>query len=404
MSSTNKPAVKKTRFQKEKEEREAKKRQEDAEAAKVYEQFVASFDAGDSSNSRGNKRFVRARNSRGHREGSPDHYQPPLPPPPSPPSSSDAAYPPRLGMPTQPNAVNIIGSSSTNERNSSGSVLPPSSLPSNTKKGSRQIDAFLEEIKQKQELGIVVSERDLPGSYDDGDPGTTNLHVSNLSPTTTEERLQEVFGRFGRVYSVKIMWPRTEDERARGRNTGFVSFHSRADAEDAKEQLHDWELDGHRLGIGWSKAVKKLANLSPATIVGGGQGHVAPPPGMLLSTPGGEDGVSMHPLVPLQFCHDPAGDGRGGRGEGAAVTGGGGAMPFLPPLPPPPAGVPPSPPTATAAVVEGGGSEGGMPRTTAVAAVEAALGGSSRTTGAPSSLPPPSPPPRLSLPRRPPSL
>eukprot|EP00624_Nannochloropsis_granulata_P005814 evm.model.NODE_41581_length_36418_cov_47.844444.7 len=193
MSSTSnitKPAVKKTRFQKEKEEREAKKRQEDADAAKVYEQFVASFDAGDTNNSKGNKRFVRARNSRGRREGSPDHYQPPLPPPPPPPppSSSDVAYPPRLRMPTLPMPVNVIGSSSSNESNSSGSVLPSASPPSNTKKGNRQIDAFLEEIKQKQELGIIVGERDLPGSYDDGDPGTTNLHEEGEEDEKREQQ------------------------------------------------------------------------------------------------------------------------------------------------------------------------------------------------------------------------
>lgn len=45
---------------------------------------------------------------------------------------------------------------------------------------------------------------------DDGDPETTNLYVGNLAPTVTEELLQEVFGKFGEIYSVKIMWPRTE--------------------------------------------------------------------------------------------------------------------------------------------------------------------------------------------------
>lgn len=42
-----------------------------------------------------------------------------------------------------------------------------------------------------------------------------------------------MFGRYGEITSVKIMWPRTEDERGRGRNTGFVSFHKRRDADRA---------------------------------------------------------------------------------------------------------------------------------------------------------------------------
>ena len=131
---------------------------------------------------------------------------------------------------------------------------------------------------------------------DDGDPETTNLYVGHLAPTVTEEMLHEAFGKFGEVYSVKIMWPRTDvsrgrggraggwwciglvgglgwhgahahshthtpadetpaqnrpqEERARKRNCGFVSFYRRADAEDAKVNLHDTELQGYRMTIG----------------------------------------------------------------------------------------------------------------------------------------------------------
>jgi hypothetical protein len=38
------------------------------------------------------------------------------------------------------------------------------------------------------------------------------------------------FGRFGPIGSVKIMWPRDDEQRRRGRNTGFVSFMVRARA------------------------------------------------------------------------------------------------------------------------------------------------------------------------------
>jgi U2-associated protein SR140 len=71
------------------------------------------------------------------------------------------------------------------------------------------------------------------GSHDSGDPFTTNLYVGNLAPSVTEELLNEIFGRFGAINSVKVMWPRSEEERARKRNCGFVSFKSRVDAEDA---------------------------------------------------------------------------------------------------------------------------------------------------------------------------
>lgn len=71
------------------------------------------------------------------------------------------------------------------------------------------------------------------GSFDTGDPTTTNLHLGNLSPMTTEELICREFGVFGPIASVKIMWPRTEEERERNRNSGFVSFMDRKSAEKA---------------------------------------------------------------------------------------------------------------------------------------------------------------------------
>lgn len=116
---------------------------------------------------------------------------------------------------------------------------------------SKQIDSFLHEITSGKPSGAGVPsassdvntmfsmpshdhDRDNEkGSHDSGDPFTTNLYVGNLAPSVTEELLNEIFGRFGAINSVKVMWPRSEEERARKRNCGFVSFKSRADAEDA---------------------------------------------------------------------------------------------------------------------------------------------------------------------------
>jgi U2-associated protein SR140 len=45
------------------------------------------------------------------------------------------------------------------------------------------------------------------------------------------------FGKYGLLGSVKIMWPRTDDEKARGANCGFVAFMNRRDAETALKEL-----------------------------------------------------------------------------------------------------------------------------------------------------------------------
>ncbi|XP_055935383.1 U2 snRNP-associated SURP motif-containing protein-like [Argiope bruennichi] len=93
------------------------------------------------------------------------------------------------------------------------------------------------------------------GSYDTGDPTTTNLYLGNLNPKMTEQQLCEVFGRFGPLASVKIMWPRSEEERARGRNCGFVAFMNRKDGERAMKNLNGKDVMSFEMKLGWGKAV-----------------------------------------------------------------------------------------------------------------------------------------------------
>ena len=55
-------------------------------------------------------------------------------------------------------------------------------------------------------------------------------------------QLCEIFGKFGPLASVKIMWPRSDEEKARGRNCGFVAYMNRKDGERALAVLQ---------GMGW---------------------------------------------------------------------------------------------------------------------------------------------------------
>ncbi|XP_028962572.1 protein RRC1 isoform X3 [Malus domestica] len=129
----------------------------------------------------------------------------------------------------------------------------------------------------------------LLGSFDDGDPQTTNLYVGNLSPKVDENFLLRTFGRFGPIASVKIMWPRTEEERRRQRNCGFVAFMNRADGQAAKDEMQGVVVYEYELKIGWGKSVALPSQALPA-----------PPPGhmairsegstVILSGPSGSSG------------------------------------------------------------------------------------------------------------------
>ena len=46
------------------------------------------------------------------------------------------------------------------------------------------------------------------------------------------------FVKFGPIASVKIMWPRTDEEKARGKMSGFVAFMTRKSAEDGKDEMN----------------------------------------------------------------------------------------------------------------------------------------------------------------------
>uniref|UniRef100_A0A9J7WY09 Zgc:163098 n=2 Tax=Cyprinus carpio carpio TaxID=630221 RepID=A0A9J7WY09_CYPCA len=87
-------------------------------------------------------------------------------------------------------------------------------------------------------------------------PNTTNLYIGCINPKMTEEMLCKEFGKYGPLASVKIMWPRTEEERTRVTNRGFVAFMTRKDAERALAALDGKTIMGFEMKLGWGKAVR----------------------------------------------------------------------------------------------------------------------------------------------------
>ncbi|KAG5456535.1 MAG: hypothetical protein BJ554DRAFT_3699 [Olpidium bornovanus] len=50
------------------------------------------------------------------------------------------------------------------------------------------------------------------------------------------------------------MWPRTQEERDRNRNCGFIAFMSRSDAAAALKDMDGFDLQGYAMRVGWGKA------------------------------------------------------------------------------------------------------------------------------------------------------
>ncbi|KAI8368741.1 hypothetical protein BD560DRAFT_132429 [Blakeslea trispora] len=229
-------SYKKTAFQRHKEEADLKKQQENLEAAKVYAEFVASFEE-PKPYQLGTTSFVKS-GTLMPRDATTEYTKPP-----STLSMKPMSFVKAAGTPTtKPIEDNT----------------PPKIVPKAQKK--RNLDSFLEEIKKGQEVRTKHDpkqpiEGDTIGSFDEGNPNTTNLYVGNINPTTTEAGLCQEFGKYGPIASVKIMWPRTQEEKDKGNNCGFVSFMTRTDAAEAIRGLDGKELHGFTLRVGWGKAV-----------------------------------------------------------------------------------------------------------------------------------------------------
>jgi hypothetical protein len=68
-----------------------------------------------------------------------------------------------------------------------------------------------------------------------------------LAPDVDEEVLKREFGRFGPIASVKVMWPRDEEQRRRARNSGFVAFMVGVTNTCILQQLWRCHVAGHSL-------------------------------------------------------------------------------------------------------------------------------------------------------------
>ncbi|KAK4428385.1 Polyadenylate-binding protein 5 [Sesamum alatum] len=84
-----------------------------------------------------------------------------------------------------------------------------------------------------------------------GSPKFTNVYVKNLSESTTEENLKEMFEKFGPITSAVIM----KDPNGKSRCFGFINFEKCDAAAAAVENLNGSSLDDKVLYVG--KAEKK---------------------------------------------------------------------------------------------------------------------------------------------------
>lgn len=231
-----------------KEQQELKKKEEE-KAAEVFEEFLATFEP---SNKSGVKTFVHGGTvnpAKGGEETKGERlYRP---------TSRFAPAPQHVAPLPPPESKKTIFKKKTEEKKKSN------------------LELFKEELK------ILQEEREEKHKRKRGDPGggpgeipvhftarasalyddptapiSTNLYISAISPKMNEELLCKEFGKYGPLASVKIMWPRNDEERNRTSNRAFVAFMTRKDAERALTALEGKIIMGFEMKLGWGRPAR----------------------------------------------------------------------------------------------------------------------------------------------------
>uniref|UniRef100_A0A8C4NCT5 Polyadenylate-binding protein n=1 Tax=Eptatretus burgeri TaxID=7764 RepID=A0A8C4NCT5_EPTBU len=79
----------------------------------------------------------------------------------------------------------------------------------------------------------------------------TNVYIKNFGEDMNDDRLKEIFERFGKTLSVKVMI----DDTGKSKGFGFVSFERHEDAQKAVDDMNGDDINGRQVYVG--RAQKK---------------------------------------------------------------------------------------------------------------------------------------------------
>ncbi|XP_042354812.1 U2 snRNP-associated SURP motif-containing protein [Plectropomus leopardus] len=234
-----------------KEQEELKKKEEE-KAAEVFEEFLATFETSENS---GVKTFVRGGIVNATKEEEAAEVK------------KSKLYRPATKF--VPVSQNVSPVSSAESKKSTFKRKTEEKKKSNLELFKEELKLIQEEREERYKRkkndsggggGYGDLETPLSGRsvlYDDLTvPTTTNLYISCISPKMNEEMLCKEFGKYGPLASVKIMWPRTDEERCRTSNRAFVAFMTRRDAERALAALDGKVIMGFEMKLGWGRPAR----------------------------------------------------------------------------------------------------------------------------------------------------
>ncbi|XP_028590883.2 polyadenylate-binding protein 1-like [Podarcis muralis] len=105
-------------------------------------------------------------------------------------------------------------------------------------------------------VGHFKSRREREAEYGAKAMEFTNVYIKNFGDDMHDERLQEIFSKFGKTLSVKVMM----DNAGHSKGFGFVNFEKHEDAQKAVEDMNGTEINGRMVYVG--RAQKRMERQS----------------------------------------------------------------------------------------------------------------------------------------------
>ncbi|XP_067013428.1 RNA binding protein fox-1 homolog 2 isoform X6 [Anabrus simplex] len=145
-------------------------------------------------------------------------------------------------------------------------TVPPFSPPTVTPNGIEQQTVSIQtepEADPPATQGappVAVSTVAIPGEAGKNQP--KRLHVSNIPFRFRDPDLRTMFGQFGAILDVEIIF----NERG-SKGFGFVTFANSADADRARERLHGTVVEGRKIEV--NNATARVQTKKPPTVPNG---------------------------------------------------------------------------------------------------------------------------------------
>ncbi|XP_069053262.1 RNA binding protein fox-1 homolog 2 isoform X2 [Lepisosteus oculatus] len=125
--------------------------------------------------------------------------------------------------------------------------------------------------------GQCIQSQSVGGESQESKMTPKRLHVSNIPFRFRDPDLRQMFGQFGKILDVEIIF----NERG-SKGFGFVTFESSADAEKARERLHGTLVEGRKIEVNNATA-RVMTNKKLVSPYANGEGLSSLPYGWKLS-------------------------------------------------------------------------------------------------------------------------